>query len=63
MTDIIEIRYKSNSDKIKIKEIKEMEKIPTNTKLFSFLLEDYFRKLEMIQSLKLKALQIKIRNT
>jgi hypothetical protein len=63
MTDIIEIRYKSNSDKAKIKEIREIEKIPTNTKLFSFLLEDYFRKLEMIQSLKLKALQIKIRNT
>ena len=63
MTDIIEIRYKSNSDKAKIKEIREIEKIPTNTKLFSFLLEDYFRKLDMIQSLKLKALQIKIRNT
>jgi hypothetical protein len=62
MLNNIEIRYKSKQDKIKIQLIKDLENINTNTKLLSFLLEDYFLKKDKITEYKMKLLQEKIKN-
>ena len=48
----IEIRYNSKIDFDLIKEIKIAHKIKTNTKLFSFLLNNYFNSKKEILSLK-----------
>tara|TARA_B110000902_G_C13920135_1_gene441756 strand:+ start:370 stop:564 length:195 start_codon:yes stop_codon:yes gene_type:complete len=50
----IEIRYNSLTDFELIKEIKIHNKIKTNTKLFSFLLNNYFNTKKEILSLKTK---------
>lgn len=50
----IEIRYNSLTDFELIKEIKINHKIKTNTKLFSFLLNNYFNTKKEILSLKTK---------
>jgi len=50
----IEIRYDSLTDFDLIKEIKISHKIKTNTKLFSFLLNNYFKSKKEILSLKTK---------
>lgn len=50
----IEIRYNSLTDFELIKEIKSHHKIKTNTKLFSFLLNNYYKSKKEILSLKSK---------
>ena len=50
----IEIRYNSLTDFELIKEIKINHNIKTNTKLFSFLLNNYFNTKKEILSLKTK---------
>jgi hypothetical protein len=59
---MINIKYQSTQDENKIEKIKESEDINTNTKTFSFLLDNYFSNKIEIQNLKSTIIRLRLKN-